>query len=109
MPGLTSVVKEWLSPAPTYGLSIYTAEYYQHILVSVWRVTKAFGLATLLGVGFGLLLGWSRAFKEYVFPLFEMLRPIPILASVPLAIVTFTATESAGVSLGVFLAVLPTA
>jgi ABC-type nitrate/sulfonate/bicarbonate transport system permease component/CRP-like cAMP-binding protein len=103
MPGLTSVVKEWFSPSPTYGLSIYTAEYYQHILVSIWRVTKAFCLATVLGVSFGLLLGWSRAFKEYVFPLFEMLRPIPILAWVPLAIVMFIATESAVVYLA-FLA-----
>jgi NitT/TauT family transport system permease protein len=103
MPGLTSVVKEWFSPSPTYGLSIYTAEYYQHILVSIWRVTKAFCLATVLGVSFGLLLGWSRTFKEYVFPLFEMLRPIPILAWVPLAIVMFIATESAVVYLA-FLA-----
>src|SRR5205823_4549878 len=103
MPGLTSVVKEWFSPSPTYGLSIYTAEYYQHILVSIWRVTKAFCLATVLGVSFGLLLGWSRSFKEYVFPLFEMLRPIPILAWVPLAIVMFIATESAVVYLA-FLA-----
>ncbi|HYN12839.1 MAG TPA: ABC transporter permease subunit [Burkholderiales bacterium] len=103
MPGLTSVVKEWLSPNPTYGLSLYTEEYYQHIIVSVWRVTKAFLLATLLGVTFGLLLGWSRKFKEYVFPVFEMLRPIPILAWVPLAIVMFIATESAVVYLA-FLA-----
>ena len=49
----------------------------------------------MLGVTFGLLLGWSRTFKEYVFPVFEMLRPIPILAWVPLAIVMFIATESA--------------
>jgi ABC-type nitrate/sulfonate/bicarbonate transport system permease component/CRP-like cAMP-binding protein len=103
MPGLTAVVKEWLSPAPTYGLSLYTEEYYQHIIVSVWRVTKAFFLATFLGVSFGLLLGWSRPFKQYVFPLFEMLRPIPILAWVPLAIVMFIATESAVVYLA-FLA-----
>jgi len=103
MPGLTSVVKEWLSPNPTYGLSLYTEEYYQHIIVSVWRVTKAFVLATVLGVTFGLLLGWSRKFKEYVFPVFEMLRPIPILAWVPLAIVMFIATESAVVYLA-FLA-----
>ena len=103
MPGLTSVVKEWLSPNPTYGLSLYTEEYYQHIVVSVWRVTKAFVLATLLGVTFGLLLGWSRTFKDYVFPVFEMLRPIPILAWVPLAIVMFIATESAVVYLA-FLA-----
>ena len=99
MPGLTTVVKEWLSPSPTYGLSIYTAEYYQHIAMSVWRVAQAFFLATALGVPVGLLLGWSRRFKEYVFPVFETLRPIPILAWVPLAIVMFIATESAVVYL----------
>jgi ABC-type nitrate/sulfonate/bicarbonate transport system permease component len=103
MPGLTSVVKEWLSPNPTYGLSVYIEEYYQHILVSIWRVTKAFLLATLLGVPVGLLLGWSAKFKQYVFPVFEVLRPIPILAWVPLAIVMFIATESAVIYLA-FLA-----
>src|SRR5437660_2189648 len=103
MPGITTVVREWLSPSPTYGLSLYIAEYYQHIAMSVWRVAPAFCLATVLGVSFGLLLGWSRSFKEYVFPLFEMLRPIPILAWVPLAIVMFIATESAVVYLA-FLA-----
>jgi len=95
MPGITVVVKEWLNPNPVFGLSIYTEEYYEHIGVSIWRVTKAFFLATLIGVPFGLFLGWSRKFKEYVFPVFEMLRPIPILAWVPLAIVMFIATESA--------------
>ena len=95
MPGITVVVKEWLNPDPVYGMSVYTAEYYKHIGVSIWRVTQAFLLATLLGVSVGLLLGWSKRFKEYVFPLFETLRPIPILAWVPLAIVMFTATESA--------------
>jgi ABC-type nitrate/sulfonate/bicarbonate transport system permease component len=103
MPGLTVVVTEWLSPEPAYGLSIYTAEYYQHIWMSIWRVTQAFFLATVLGVAFGLLLGWSHAFKQYVFPVFEMLRPIPILAWVPLAIVMFISTESAVIYLA-FLA-----
>lgn len=95
MPGLTVVFKEWLNPDPVYGLSLYTAEYYKHIGISIWRVTQAFFLATALGVPLGLFLGWSRKFKEYVFPVFETLRPIPILAWVPLAIVMFIATESA--------------
>jgi len=103
MPGITTVVKEWLNPNPVYGLSFYTAEYYTHIWVSVWRIAQAFFLATVLGVPFGLFLGWSRKFKEYVFPVFELLRPIPILAWVPLAIVMFIATESAVVFLA-FLA-----
>jgi NitT/TauT family transport system permease protein len=95
MPGLTTVIKEWISPNPAYSLSIYTPEYYTHIWISVWRVTQAFFLATVLGVPLGLFLGWSRKFKEYVFPVFETLRPIPILAWVPLAIVMFISTESA--------------
>jgi NitT/TauT family transport system permease protein len=103
MPGITTVIREWLSPDPTYGLSFYTAEYYTHIWMSIWRVAQAFFLATVLGVPFGLFLGWSRKFKEYVFPVFELLRPIPILAWVPLAIVMFIATESAIVFLA-FLA-----
>ena len=60
MPGLTQVVHEWLSPNPTYGVSIYTPVYYQHILVSLQRIAIAFTLATILGVPFGLLLGWSQ-------------------------------------------------
>ena len=103
MPGVTGVVTEWFSPEPTYGLSVYIREYYQHIAMSVWRVAQAFFLATVLGVPVGLLLGWSRTFKQYVFPVFETLRPIPILAWVPLAIVMFIATESAVIYLA-FLA-----
>ena len=95
MPGITVVIMEWINKDPTYGLSLYTPEYYQHIGMSIWRVTQAFILATLLGVPFGLFLGWSKKFREYMFPLFEMLRPIPILAWVPLAIVMFISTESA--------------
>jgi ABC-type nitrate/sulfonate/bicarbonate transport system permease component len=94
LPGPTSVFKEWFSEDPTYGLSLYTADYYKHIVVSVGRVAKAFVLATVLGVPVGLAFGWSKTFREYLFPLFELLRPIPILAWVPLAIVMFASTES---------------
>jgi len=103
MPGLTVVVKEWLSKDPTYGLSLYTPEYYQHIGRSVWRVAQAFTLATVFGVPLGLFLGWSRRFRDHVFPVFELLRPIPVLAWVPLAIVMFVASESAVIYLA-FLA-----
>lgn len=94
MPGLTVVVKEMFSEHPTYGLSIYTPEYYQHIWASVRRVAIAFFLATGLGVPLGLFMGWSKVFREYVFPVFETLRPIPILAWVPLAILMFSGAET---------------
>jgi NitT/TauT family transport system permease protein len=94
LPGLTQVVHEWLSRDPTFGLSIHTPVYYQHIWVSLRRIGIAFSLATALGVPVGLLLGWSTTFREYVFPVFEVLRPIPILAWVPLAIVIFSGSET---------------
>jgi NitT/TauT family transport system permease protein len=94
MPGLVQVVREWISPDPTFGVSIHTPVYYQHVLVSLRRIGVAFLLATLLGVPVGLLLGWSTTFKEYVFPVFELLRPIPILAWVPLAIIMFAGSET---------------
>lgn len=93
MPGPTVVFGEWLSRSPAYGISIHTPEYYQHILISLERVLVAFTLATLLGVPTGLMLGWSKIFRDYVFPLFEMLRPIPILAWVPLAIIMLPGSE----------------
>lgn len=94
MPGLTTVVHEMFSENPVYGLSVYTSEYYQHIWASVRRVAIAFFLATVLGVPLGLFMGWSKVFREYVFPVFETLRPIPILAWVPLAILMFSGAET---------------
>jgi NitT/TauT family transport system permease protein len=94
MPGPTTVIREWLSPDPTYGLSAYSPEYYEHIWVSLRRVSVAFILATFTGVPLGLYLGWSQLFKEYVFPVFELLRPIPPVAWVPLAIIMFQGSET---------------
>jgi NitT/TauT family transport system permease protein len=94
MPGPTEVLREWFSKDPTYGLSVFTPEYYLHIWVSIRRITIAFFLATAIGVPLGLFLGWSRRFKQYVFPVFELLRPVPPLAWVPLAIVMFQGSET---------------
>jgi len=94
MPGPTEVLREWFSKNPTYGLSVFTPEYYLHIWVSTRRIAIAFFLATGIGVPLGLFLGWSLRFKQYVFPVFELLRPVPPLAWVPLAIVMFQGSET---------------
>ncbi|HVT07403.1 MAG TPA: ABC transporter permease [Polyangia bacterium] len=94
MPGVVQIAREWTSRDPTFGVSIHTGIYYEHILTSLRRIGLAFALATALGVPTGLLLGWSKTFKEYLLPIFEVLRPIPILAWVPLAIVMFAGSET---------------
>lgn len=94
LPGPVALIKDWLSPTPFQGISIFTPEYYHHIYVSCRRIAIAFFLATALGVPLGLLMGWSRAFRDYTFPILETLRPIPILAWVPLAILMFKGYET---------------
>jgi ABC-type nitrate/sulfonate/bicarbonate transport system permease component len=94
MPGLTEVVTEYFSKDPYYGLSVYTPEYYTHIRISIQRIAIAFTLATCLGVPLGLFMGWSQKFRQFTFPIFELLRPIPVLAWVPLAIIMFSGSET---------------
>ena len=57
LPDPMTVVTEWLSPNPTFGISIFTYPYYLHILYSTYRATAAFLLAVLLGVPLGDLHG----------------------------------------------------
>lgn len=56
---------------------------------SVLLVFKGFVVAALTGVPVGLAMGWSRRFEILVNPIFLLLRPIPALAWIPLAIVWF--------------------
>jgi NitT/TauT family transport system permease protein len=93
LPGLVPSVKEWLNPHPVYGVSLFTAEYYGHIWSSLYRVMTAFVSATVLGITVGVLMGWSRIFYGLTFPLLELMRPIPILAWIPLAILTLPGRE----------------
>ncbi len=94
IPGPVEVIGEWLSPDPLWGTSVYTADYWVHITTSCWRILIAFCIATGLGVPLGLFMGWSATVKDYTFPILESLRPIPILAWVPLAILMFSGTET---------------
>lgn len=94
LPGPVAVFKEWFSYDPMWGISIHTPIYYDHVWASVRRVGIALLIATVLGVPLGLFMGWSKTFKDYTFPLLEILRPIPVLAWVPLAILMFKGSET---------------
>ncbi len=93
IPGPVAVAKDWFSRTPFQGISFFTENYYNHIYVSCRRILIAFTLATGIGVPLGLFMGWSRTVRDYTFPILEILRPIPILAWVPLAILMFPGFE----------------
>ena len=53
------------------------------------------GMALLIGIPIGILMGWNRRFDAFLDPLIELLRPIPPLAWIPFAIIWFGLTASA--------------
>ena len=61
----------------------------QHALHSLWLVAQGFAVAVVTGVPLGLIMGWSRRAEALINPIFLLLRPIPALAWIPLAIVWF--------------------
>jgi len=59
------------------------------ILSSLARVLLGFGIAVMLAVPLGILMGWSSWFDVAMDPIVEALRPIPPLAWLPFALVWF--------------------
>ena len=79
----------------------------EHILHSVKLVLLGFAAATLFGVPLGLAMGASQRFEALVNPTFLLLRPIPPLAWIPLAIVWLGLGDAAKVLIIWFAAFVP--
>jgi ABC-type nitrate/sulfonate/bicarbonate transport system permease component len=62
---------------------------HNHMLYSLYRVGLGYAIAALLAIPLGLLMGWSAGLLRMVRPLFELVRPIPPLAWIPIAILWF--------------------
>lgn len=64
------------------------------IALSCRRVALGFAAAAILAVPLGILAGYSRWIYNIAFPVIEVLRPIPPIAWIPLAILFFPSSES---------------
>lgn len=76
------------------GELLWTTEFYTHIAVSLKRIIIGFFLATVLGVVIGVIMGRLRLMADILMPYIEILRPIPAVAWIPLAILMFPTEES---------------
>jgi len=73
-----------------------------HWIKSVSRVYTAFGMAALVGIPLGLLIGKDALIRRIVDPTLQMLRPVPVTAWLPLSMIFFGVGPNAAVFL-VFL------
>jgi NitT/TauT family transport system permease protein len=86
-------------PAPLLVLTaflrhLHETKFYIHILVSMERILISFALAVVLGIVFGTIMGRSKIARDFVVPYIEILRPIPAVAWIPLAILMWPTEES---------------
>ena len=84
-------------------------QYWLSWYVSGQRVFLGYTIGVLLAVPLGLAMGMSRVFHGVSFPVLEVLRPIPPLAWVPLAILFWPTMEQTMISiifLGAFFTVV---
>jgi NitT/TauT family transport system permease protein len=78
-----------------------------HAASTLWRVLAGMGLAVVLAVPLGILMGRVRAVEGFVLPLASALMPIPSLAWVPVFILWFGLGNATAVGVVLYAALFP--
>ncbi|WAC57432.1 ABC transporter permease [Gordonia sp. SL306] len=81
--------------------------YYADLFASLQRILLGFGLAAVVGIALGMLIGRSEMARKTLRPFIEMVRPIPAIALVPLTILLFPSSEQGIVFITFFAAFFP--
>lgn len=93
--GLGWIPKKFLAP-PTEVFKSFIIKLYDtrpdgstllvHFLSSFYIAFVGFTSAVIIGTSIGLLMGYYKIFEKIVRPIFELIRPIPPIAWIPLSI-----------------------
>lgn len=83
-----------LLPDPVSVLSLLlieagSAEYWAHVGASSWRVSAGMGLAFIVAVPFGLIVGSNPKLNEIVSPVISMSYPVPKIVLLPIILLLF--------------------
>lgn len=87
LPGPTPVATAAVELLPSSRL-------HEAVIASFTHIYVPYALAAVIGVPLGLSLGWSLTFRDLVFPALELLRPVPPIAWIPIAILVLPTTTS---------------
>jgi hypothetical protein len=74
---------------------LYGPDVYTHLAVSFQRAMIGFGLAAVLAIPLGLLIGRVTSAREFVQPIITAFYPVPGIAWIPLAILWFGLSDKA--------------
>lgn len=93
----SGIVNEKMLPAPTTILQTLLYKINNqppdgnvlgiNILASLQVALSGFSLAIVIGIPLGLFMGWWQYADRFIRPIFELIRPIPPIAWIPLVVV----------------------
>ena len=86
------------TPSPQAVLrAAWALAHSSHLLLNLWsslyRVFLGYVAAAIIGIALGLAIGRSRLVEDLLLPPLEVLRPIPAVAWIPLAVLMFPSAE----------------
>lgn len=92
--GRFELVDPFFLPPPTAILQAMarlaiSGELFRHTAISLYRALGGYFLAAVLGLGFGIVICWSKKAEDLLDPVFELIRPVSTLGLVPLVIIWF--------------------
>ncbi len=113
----SGVVSANVFPAPTTAIvgtlrTVPLLDILGHVSTSLVRISWGFAIGAALGTVIGIASGWYQALGVLTRPLIELLRPIPPLAWIPMAIIWFGLGEPSKVFvifLGAFFPIVTSA
>lgn len=92
------ISRPWLLPTPLQVLEqlahpvrrhFASGSLWSHTCISLIRVTIGFVIASIAGIGLGILMGSLRTLRHLIEPTIEMLRPLSAIAWLPFAVAVF--------------------
>lgn len=85
-------VNKFLLPAPSTiadSEALSDPKLLMHVLASLSRVVVGYSISVVVGVTLGFILGLNTRLRFYCLPLLAVLKPIPPIAWIPIAILWF--------------------
>jgi len=88
-----------LLPSPAEVLNwgiewVKSPDFWMDAALTTLRVFGGVTVACIIAIPVGLMIGWNKVFSDLTFPMLEILRPIPGIAYIPIAILFFPWEEA---------------
>lgn len=109
LPGPIQVVQDtWILIFwPFYDRGGTDKGLFWQIWASLQRVAISYSLAAIIGIGLGILIGTNKMMSKALDPIFQLLRTVPPLAWVPIALAALRQNEPAALFVIFITAIWP--